>query len=85
MLWLQGHLDNACGTIAMIHSIMNNRDILGVSGSDCIAEKFYKATIDMDGDGRGKYLDTFQDIVDVHNKLVTAGQSNVVESDKVRI
>ena len=34
---LEGHLDNACGTIAMIHGILNNRDILGVTGANCVA------------------------------------------------
>ena len=81
---LKGHLDNACGTIAMIHSIMNNRDILGVANNkESVAERFYEATKSSSGDERGKFLDTFQDIVDIHNKLVTEGQSNVVESEKV--
>merc|ERR1712112_282320 len=42
---LKGHLDNACGTIAMIHSIMNNRDILGVADNkESVGERFYEAT-----------------------------------------
>ena len=80
---LQGHLDNACGTIAMLHSIMNNRDILGVADSDCVAERFYKETLDQSHDDRGRTLDTHEKIVDIHNALVTMGQSNVVESEKV--
>ena len=57
---------------------------MGVSGnSECVAEKFYKATIDKDHDERGRILDTYQDIVDIHNKLVSQGQSSVLESDKV--
>ena len=80
---LEGHLDNACGTIAMIHGILNNRDILGVAGTDCVAERFYKETQASSGEERGKLLDTYQEIVEVHNKLVTEGQSGVVEAGKV--
>jgi len=80
---LEGHLDNACGTIAMVHSLMNNRAMLGLEGKQGVGEKFYNETKDMDGDKRGKYLDTFQDIVTVHNMLVGEGQSNMVQSEKV--
>jgi len=80
---LRGHLDNACGTIAIIHSILNNRDILGVADSECIGENFYKSSLEKSAEERGKFLDSYQDIIDIHNKLVTQGQSNVVESEKV--
>ena len=80
---LEGHLDNACGTIAMLHGILNNRDMLGVAGTDSVAERFYKETISCSGEERGKHLDTFQDILNIHNKLVVEGQSGVVESGKV--
>merc|ERR1712154_699756 len=81
---LKGHLDNACGTIAMIHSVLNNRDMLGLSGnSECVGERFYQATVNSSKDDRGKCLDTFDDIVNIHNSLVTQGQSGVVESEKV--
>merc|ERR1712098_447325 len=37
---LEGHLDNACGTIAMLHSLLNNRSILGLEGGEGVVEKF---------------------------------------------
>jgi len=80
---LEGHLDNACGTIAMLHSLLNNRSILGLEGGEGVVEKFYNQTKEMDGEQRGKFLDTYQDIVNVHNMLVGEGQSNTVESEKV--
>ena len=82
---LEGHLDNACGTIAMIHSLLNNRSILGLEGGSGIIEKFYEQSKNMNGEERGKLLDTFKDIVDVHNSLVSEGQSQVVESEKVNV
>jgi len=80
---LEGHLDNACGTIAMLHSLLNNRSILGLEGGEGVVEKFYNQSKEMDGEQRGKFLDTYQDIVNVHNMLVGEGQSNTVESEKV--
>eukprot|EP00092_Neocalanus_flemingeri_P038465 GFUD01041875.1.p1 GENE.GFUD01041875.1~~GFUD01041875.1.p1 ORF type:complete len:248 (+),score=113.61 GFUD01041875.1:108-851(+) len=80
---LEGHLDNACGTIAMLHSLMNNRAMLGLEGEQGVVEKFYCQTKDMDGEQRGKYLDTYKDIVEVHNMLAIQGQSNMVQSEKV--
>jgi len=80
---LEGHLDNACGTIAMLHSLLNNRSMLGLEGGQGVVEKFYCQTKDMNGEQRGRYLDTYQDIMNVHNMLVEEGQSNMVQSEKV--
>ena len=85
MRQLEGHLDNACGTIAMLHSLLNNRSMLGVEGGEGVVEKFYNETKDMDGDQRGKFLDTYHDIVTVHNMLVGEGQSDMVQSEKVKL
>jgi len=83
MRQLEGHLDNACGTIAMLHSLLNNRSVLGLEEDHRVVEKFYNQTKDMDGEQRGKYLDTYEEIMDVHNKLVGEGQSHMVQSEKV--
>ena len=82
---LEGHLDNACGTIAMLHSLLNNRSVLGLEENQHVVEKFYNQTKDMDGEQRGKYLDTYEEIMGVHNKLVGEGQSHMVQSEKVKI
>jgi len=81
---IEGHLDNACGTIAMIHAILNNRSLLGIEGKDTATlENFYNETKDMSPEDRGKHLDTYQPIATVHNSLLDAGQSSRVEADKV--
>jgi len=81
---IEGHLDNACGTIAMIHAILNNRSLLGIEGSgEATLEKFYTETKAMSPEERGKHLDTYQPIAQVHNSLLDAGQSSRVEGDKV--
>ena len=37
----------------------------------------------MNGDQRGNFLDTYENVSKLHNTLVSQGQSNVVGSDKV--
>jgi len=76
-------LTNACGTVAMVHAILNNRDLLGIEGGKGLLENFYQETKDKGFDERGKCLDGSSEIGSVHNSLVAQGQSGQVEQDKV--
>ena len=78
-------LSNACGTIAMLHAILNNRDLLGIEGKDCTLGKFYTETKNLNAEERGKALDDSADIGRVHNGLVAEGQSQQVEGGKTSI
>ena len=60
-------LTNACGTIAMLHAILNNRGVLGVEGSQGILEKFYQATKALGAEERGGALHDSKEIGDLHN------------------
>jgi len=80
---IEGHLDNACGTIAMIHAILNNKDLLGVTSGNSPLETFMEETKELNYEERGKHLDTFQPVITVHNSLVEEGQSRVLSSDNV--
>merc|ERR1719429_502178 len=77
-------LSNACGTIAMLHAIMNNREVLGIENGESTLGKFYQATKDLNAEERGKALDKSSEIGNVHTGLVSEGQSRQVEGDKVR-
>ena len=72
-------LSNACGTIAMLHAIMNNREVLGIENDESTLGKFYQATKDLNAEERGKALDKSSEIGNVHNGLVSEGQSRQVE------
>ena len=78
-------LSNACGTIAMLHAILNNRDLLGIEGKDCTLGKFYTDTKNLNAEERGKALDDSADIGSVHNGLVAEGQSHQVDGEKTSI
>lgn len=79
----KGHLDNACGTIAVVHSILNNRDILGLTNSSSPLENFYQKTKDLDFHSRGLTLDGDTDLAAIHNSMVTLGQSRPLSSAKI--
>ena len=79
-----GHLDNACGTIAVIHSLLNHRDMVGLTGSKSPIENYYQQSKDMQNfTDRGKALDADEIVAEIHNSLVAKGQSRVVSCDKV--
>ena len=56
----EGHLDNACGTIAMIHAILNNKELLGLTDGSSPLEKFLEETSGMSYEERGRHLDNFR-------------------------
>ena len=76
-------MSNACGTIAMLHAILNNRDLLGIEGKECTLGKFYTDTKNLNAEERGKALDDSADIGSVHNGLVAEGQSQQVEGGQI--
>ena len=65
----------------MLHAIMNNREVLGIENGDgeSTLGKFYQATKDLNAEERGKALDKSSEIGNVHNGLVSEGQSRQVE------
>ena len=86
-------LTNACGTIAMIHALLNNRfapspgilhtacrGVLGLEGGEGVLEKFYQSTVECGAEERGTALDSSSGIGGVHNSLVAEGQSRQVRT-----
>ena len=77
-------MDNACGTIAVIHSLLNNRNLLGLTGSSKPLEKYFeKVKGEIPFKERGVILDGDAEISAIHNALVTQGQSQPVSGDKI--
>jgi len=77
-------LTNACGTIAMLHAILNNRGVLGLEGGAGILEQFYQETKALGAEERGGKLHDSKEIGELHNGLVAQGQGAQVASDEVR-
>lgn len=71
-------IGNACGTIGLLHMILNNIDKLPVGPGSFLAE-FHKATKGMSPKERGKYLEDppegAPDIEEAHQEAANAGDT----------
>ena len=66
--WMKQHIGNACGTIAVVHSILNNReDIKLEQGS--LLEKYYNEAKPLAADDRCYLLGGWNEIKNVHRYL----------------
>lgn len=73
--------DNSCGTIALLHTVANNKSKLTFD-SGSILKKFLDETANMSADDRAKHLEKNQAICDAHNEVAQQGQCRP-EADKV--
>jgi ubiquitin carboxyl-terminal hydrolase L3 len=65
---------NACGTIALLHSVGNNLDQVPLTG-DSILQKFFSKTKDMSPEERGRELENSTEISQTHETSAQAGQT----------
>ncbi|EAX89457.1 Clan CA, family C12, ubiquitin hydrolase-like cysteine peptidase [Trichomonas vaginalis G3] len=64
-------VQNLCGTIALIHAILNNLDIIPLK-ADSILDKFYKHTKSLTPDERGLELTKEKELFAIHNAISNA-------------
>ena len=59
VFYMKQTIGNACGTIALIHSLMNNLDVIRIDSDEpnVFLRDFLEATQGMDPDGVGEYLE----------------------------
>lgn len=66
-------IHNACGTIALVHAILNNPEI-GLD-EDGVLAKYFNKTKDLSPDERGKTLESDVSFTDTHEELAKEGQT----------
>ena len=66
---------NACGTIAMIHSVANNCDKIQFKADSCL-KKFLDSSQDLSPEERGKLLESNADISTAHYNSAKEGQTS---------
>jgi len=64
-------IQNACGMIALLHSIANNEKIVGPG----ILQKFIHKSKHLSPDERAEFLEKFTDIADAHRESAQQGQT----------
>ncbi|XP_068143545.1 ubiquitin carboxyl-terminal hydrolase-like [Drosophila tropicalis] len=71
---------NACGTVALIHSVANNKEV-DVSGG--VLKNFLDKTVSLSPEDRGKALEEDKEFTAGHQELAQEGQTNASEHKKV--
>jgi len=74
-------VQNACGTVALIHALANNRKTLDIADDQAFG-KYLRATQTMDPAERAEYLKTDSSITSAHHDSATSGQSETPNIDQ---
>jgi ubiquitin carboxyl-terminal hydrolase L3 len=71
-------LDNACGLIAMLHSVGNNLENLSIQ-ENSVLSNLYLGTKNLNEEQRAKFLENFEEFKNSHKQFSNQGQSNLCE------
>lgn len=73
---------NACGTIALLHSVANVADKLSFT-DDSVLKKFLEKTAEMSPEERGHEVENSKEISEVHSVVASCGQTEAPAADAV--
>uniref|UniRef100_A0A1L8ED88 Ubiquitin carboxyl-terminal hydrolase n=1 Tax=Haematobia irritans TaxID=7368 RepID=A0A1L8ED88_HAEIR len=80
LFYMRQFTSNACGTVALIHSVANNADIVLEDGP---LKKFLDTAKDLTPEERGKALESDKGVTDSHQTLAQEGQTAANPEEKV--
>ncbi|XP_059491215.1 ubiquitin carboxyl-terminal hydrolase isozyme L3 [Neocloeon triangulifer] len=78
IFYVKQKISNACGTMALIHSVANNTDQITLG--DGALKKFIEESAGMDAVGRGDLLLKADAIANIHKELALTGQSEAPDA-----
>lgn len=76
VFYLKQVVPNACGTIALIHSVANNKDMIQLG--DGHLKQFLEDCKSMDPVERGDLLQKAENIINAHKEIAQEGQTEVI-------
>src|ERR1700744_3897973 len=79
---MEQHAENACGTVAMLHSIVNlhNNGHKDLVKGNCFIQNFIEKTANLNPTERGAFLKGNKELEQAHKEAVVAGESEVEEN-----
>lgn len=80
LYFMKQTVGNACGTVAIIHSIANNTDVLEFE--DGFLKKFIDSTKSLSPDEKGKRLENDENISEAHEASAQEGQTETPSIDQ---
>lgn len=73
LFYTRQYVHNACGTIALVHAVLNNPDIDLEEGS--VIKKYHDASKDLSPEERGKLLENDAGFTETHESVAAEGQT----------
>lgn len=73
LFYMHQYVHNACGTIALVHAILNNPEIEMEEGS--FIKKYYDASKDKTPEERGRLLENDAGFTETHDSVANEGQT----------
>uniref|UniRef100_A0A6B2EJF4 Ubiquitin carboxyl-terminal hydrolase n=1 Tax=Phlebotomus kandelakii TaxID=1109342 RepID=A0A6B2EJF4_9DIPT len=80
LFYMRQTIPNACGTIALVHSIANNVDVDLEEGG--VLTKYLKDTRDMTPEERGRILEENKEFIGTHQDVAQEGQTEAPNPDE---
>ena len=79
IFYMKQNISNACGTIALVHSVANNTDKIDLSEGHL--KKFLEDAKNLDAAARGALLEKSEGIINAHKELAQEGQTNTPSAE----
>lgn len=79
IFYMKQNISNACGTVALVHSVGNNTDKIQLE--DGHMKKFLDEAKNLDFAARGALLEKCQGIINAHKELAQEGQTNTPSAE----
>ncbi|KAJ3447554.1 ubiquitin carboxyl-terminal hydrolase [Anaeramoeba flamelloides] len=79
LYYMKQTIRNACGTIGVLHAVLNNIEELGVKGW---FKKFHEQTIEMDPETRGHTLEKDKEMIEKHEEHSEKGQTDQMDPEE---
>lgn len=80
LYYMKQTISNACGTVAMMHAIANNKEKVELDPASKLGE-FFEETKDDSPDVRAEKLEAHKAISEVHDEVAKEGQTSVPSLD----
>jgi ubiquitin carboxyl-terminal hydrolase L3 len=79
---MRQYIRNSCGTMALIHSVLNNLKVVDMKEGS-VMKNFYEKAKDLSPEKRGKLLEQDKTFIEVHQALAAEGQTAAPASDEI--
>ncbi|XP_053616433.1 ubiquitin carboxyl-terminal hydrolase isozyme L3 [Plodia interpunctella] len=79
IFYMKQNISNACGTVALVHSVANNCDKIELSNGPM--KKFLDDAKGLDAAARGALLEKTEAIINAHKELAQEGQTTTPSAD----